>query len=189
MPRFGCGASKLAASQIPACMDLIQDLNPKHQGNYNARTSRRIFWQLPWKVLAIQAGGCAVASLVLLVFDLALGFSVLLGGVVMLVPGAWFARQITREEAAQTAVPEGAQDAVEQVAQRQKLAVGLAPETMARAYLWQAGVRFLATLVLMGIVIVGYEALNPLGFFASLIGLVLVHFVVALYHSIRANRG
>lgn len=130
-----------------------------------------------------------MASLVLLVFDHSLGLSVLLGGVVVLVPGAWFARQITREEATQTAVPQGAQDAVEQVAKRQKLAVTLAPATMARAHLWQAGVRFLATLVLLGIVIVGYEALNPLGFFASLIGLVLVHFAVALHHSIRANRG
>ena len=130
-----------------------------------------------------------MASLVLLVFDPALGLSVLLGGIVMLVPGAWFARQITREEATQTAVPESAQDAVEQATLRQKSSVTLGPETMARAHLWQAGVRFLATLLLMGIVIVGYEALNPIGFFASLVGLVLVHFAVALYHSIWANRG
>lgn len=151
-------------------------------------TSRRVLWQLPWKILAIQAGGCAVASLVLLVFDLALGLSVLLGGIVMLVPGAWFARQITREEASQAAVQEGAQDVMEQMTRRQNPPVTLAAQTMARAHLWQAGVRLLATLLLMGIVIGGYEALNPLGFFASLVGLVLVHFMVALYHSIRANR-
>ena len=130
-----------------------------------------------------------MASLVLLVFDPALGLSVLLGGIVMLVPGAWFARQITREEATQVAVPESAQDAVEQATQGQKPSVTLSPETMARAHLWQAGVRLLATLLLMGIVIVGYEALNPFGFFASLVGLVLAHFAVALHHSIRANRG
>lgn len=157
-------------------------------GNYNARTSRRVLWQLPWKILTIQAGGCVVASLVLLVIDLALGLSVLLGGVVVLVPSAWFARQITREEATQAAVPESAQDALEQATERQKPSVTLGAEAMARAHLWQVGVRLLATLLSMGIVIAGYEALNPLGFFASLVGLVMVHFGVALHHSIRANR-
>lgn len=151
-------------------------------------TSRRMLWQLPWKILTIQAGGCAVASLVLLVLDLALGLSVLLGGIVLLVPGAWFARQLTREAAAQAAVPEGAQDAKEQLAWRQTSPVALGSEVIARAHLWQAGVRFLATLLLMGIVIAGYEALNPLGFFASLVGLVLVHFAVAFHHSMRAIR-
>lgn len=130
-----------------------------------------------------------MASLVLLMFDLALGLSVLLGGVVMLVPGAWFVRQITREPAMHTVVQEDAQDVKEQRSRREQAAGVPTPESMAKAHLWQAGVRLLATLLLMAIVIGGYEALNPVGFFASLVGLVLAHFVIALYHSIRANRG
>lgn len=164
------------------------DLNPNPDGNYNARTFRRVLWQLPWKVLAIQAAGCALASLVLLVFDPALGLSVLLGGIVMLVPGAWFARQITRENAQQRAMPNDVQLATDGAKQRQGIAVELGPHATAKAHLWQSGVRLLATLLLMAIVFAGYEALNPLGFFASLVGLALTHCAVALWHSIQAYR-
>ena len=137
--------------------------------------------------MAAQAAGCALASLVLLVFDAALGLSVLLAGIVMLVPGAWFARQITREDAERKLSRYAAQLAKDEAKERQGIAAEFASYGMAKAHLWQAGVRFLATLLLMGIVIVGYEALNPHGFFASLAGLLLMHIAVALWHSVRVK--
>ncbi len=151
------------------------DLNRKEQAHYNARASGRVPWPLPWKILLIQAAATAAASLVLLNFDSALGTSVLLGGVVMLVPGAWFVRQITRGQTDASQGQEGP-DSANGLIQSEQALTGLA---LAKAHLWQAGVRFLATILLMGIVISGYEALNPTGFFGCLVGLVLVHIAVA----------
>ena len=112
----------------------------------------------------MQAAGCAVASLLLGFFDFSLGLSVLLGGVVVLVPGAWFVRQIGRS--VKTDAEEGA--SVPDASQ------------MAWVHMVQAVVRLLATLILMGVVIAGYESLNPLGFFGALAALALMHVLVPL---------
>jgi len=114
--------------------------------------------------LFVQAAGCAAASLLLGFFDLSLGVSVLLGGVVVLVPSAWFVRQLARSFKSEA---EGG---------------GLAPEPshIARAHMVQAVVRLLATLILMGVVIAGYEALKPVGFFGCIAALALIHVLVSL---------
>ncbi len=112
----------------------------------------------------MQVAGCAAASLLLGFFDLSLGLSVLLGGVVVLVPNAWFVRQIARsfksEVGGEALVPDASH--------------------MARAHMVQAVVRLLATLILMGVVIAGYEALNPVGFFGCVAALALIHVLVSL---------
>jgi len=112
----------------------------------------------------VQAAGCVAASLLLGFFDLSLGLSVLLGGVVVLVPSAWFVRQIVR--------PCKRED--------EDGALVLEANHMARAHMVQAVVRLFATLILMGVVIAGYEALNPVGFFGCIAALALLHVVVSL---------
>ncbi len=120
---------------------------------------------MPRRILAAQTAGCASISLLLLIFDRSLGLSVLLAGVVLLLPSAWFARQISGSVRAARAA--------------RAAEVSLDAHAMARAHLWQAGARWLATVLLMAIVISGYEALNPLGFFACLMALMLTHFGMA----------
>ncbi len=62
------------------------------------------------------------------------------------------------------------------------LSLGVSPEPshIARAHMVQAVVRLLATLILMGVVIAGYEALKPVGFFGCIAALALIHVLVSL---------
>ena len=152
-----------------------RDLNPSAQRHYNARAFRRVSVQLPLRILCVQAAGCAAASLLLGFFDFSLGLSVLLGGVVMLVPNAWFVRQIARRIEPEAATGERTKAEI-----TEEKALALEPSQMARAHMVQAVVRLLATLILMGVVIAGYESLNPLGFFGCVVALALVHVLVSM---------
>ena len=112
----------------------------------------------------MQAAGCVAASLLLGFFDFSLGVSVLLGGVVVLVPNAWFVRQIVRADGLGT----------------ESAAFVSEAGRIARVHMVQTVVRLLATLIFMGVVIAGYESLNPFGFFGCIAALALMYVLVPL---------